>query len=110
MLEHAEHQFNLGKPGKDGKPLRDTLETVERMTGRRPPDLDGPDLPEGAAHIWHWFLELNKRRDTRVGHAPPITHIAMAAFFGLYCIVPDVWELHAIDALDDLYLKEANGH
>lgn len=58
-------------------------------------------------HLWHWFLELNKRRDTSMGHAS-ITHIAMAAFFGLYGITPEAWELHAIDALNDLYLKEAN--
>lgn len=106
LLEFAAHQFKLGKPGKDGKPLGETLQTVERMTGRRPAELDGPDQPEGTEHIWHWFLELNRRREQA---GAPITHIAMAAFFGLYGITPDAWELHAIEALDDLLLKEFHG-
>lgn len=76
------------------------------MTGRRPAELDGPDQPEGTEHIWHWFMEMTKRRES----GTPITHIAMAAFFGLYGINPDAWELRAIEALDDLLLKEIHGN
>lgn len=78
------------------------------MTGRRPAELDGPEMPDGVQHIWQWFLELNKRRDPGVGRSP-ITYTSMAAFFGLYGFTPDAWELRAIESLDDLILKESNG-
>lgn len=85
--------------------MRDTLKTVERMTGRMPEEGINPvDFPEALAHLWQWFLQLNSARQSGMS-ASPITYPDMRAFFSLYGIAPQGWELDAIRLLDGIALE-----
>lgn len=37
--------------------MRDHLQAVARATGRRPPELDPPRLPDALATLWHAYLQ-----------------------------------------------------
>lgn len=97
----------MGKRDKDGVSLRETLQTVERMTGRMPAEGINPaTIPEIAQHVWAWFLMLNACRQSGMGPSP-ISHSEMLAFFTLEGIMPEGWELQAIRALDNVALESA---
>lgn len=46
------------------------LEDLERQSGVRPPELDGPDCPQALAYLWTWFCELSNVRGGGMGLAP----------------------------------------
>jgi hypothetical protein len=109
LVAFAEHEFRLNKRGKDGTSLRETLQVVERMTGRMPAEGINPvEFPETALHVWNWFQQLSAGRGGGGMGPSAITYPDMQAFFGLYGIRPDVWELDAIRLLDGVALNSAN--
>jgi hypothetical protein len=61
-VEFAQHQFQLAKKQADGRSLRDHLESVQRQTGRTPPELVGPTLLPMCSHWWAWWHELAEGR------------------------------------------------
>ena len=79
---------------------------MERRTGTRPPDLDGPDLPPDAEHIWLWFLDLNAARGGGFGGPNPITYEAMQAWIALTGIIVRPSEIQALRAVDEVWLAE----
>lgn len=75
------------------------------MTGRTQPEGINPiEFPEALAHLWQWFLQLNSARQPGMG-ASPITYPDMQAFFSLYGIAPQGFELDAIRLLDSVALE-----
>lgn len=77
------------------------------MSGRRQPELDGPDLPHEASHVWGWFMRLNATRPAGMG-ASGIPETEIAAFFRTRKLSPAQWEIEAIAALDDVAMRAAN--
>jgi hypothetical protein len=57
-LAFAEHQFRLAERDDKGFTYREHLEGLSERKGMGHPDLDGPPLPEAAAHVWRWYCEL----------------------------------------------------
>lgn len=79
------------------------------MTGRRPPELDeAPPLPIGAASVWAWFLELSAARRASGFGVSPIVWADLAAYFGLKGVRPRAWELSALRALDNAFIRAAS--
>lgn len=108
LAAFAEHEFRLGKRDKSGTSLRETLQTVERMTGRMPPEGVNPvEFPQAVSHLWQWFMQLSNARQPGMG-VSPITYPDLHAFFSLYGITPDGWELDAIRVLDGIALESMN--
>jgi hypothetical protein len=88
--------------------LRETLETVERMTGRMPEEGINPvEMPFFLRHIWSWFLALDAKRGGGMGPSP-ITHTEMQAYFSLMRITPSTLDIETISRLDAIALSSLN--
>lgn len=88
--------------------LRETLATVERMTGRTQPESINPEeLPPVASHIWQWFLTLNGKRQSGMNGPCPISESEIGWFFRNRGITPMGWALDALDALDRVAMESA---
>lgn len=96
----------LSSVQKDGSTLRDHLNAVEKVSGRRPPELDGPPLPECLEYIWGWFIQLHRRRGGGFGPAP-ISWEAIDAWARRTGADPTPLELELIDAIDCAYMEQA---
>lgn len=84
--------------------MRAHLEAVARMTGTRPPELDGPALPECLAHVWAWFVELAAARQGNGFSALPLSWSDMAAWQRLTGADPSPDEVRLLRRLDQLAL------
>lgn len=58
VLAHCKHQLYLSEKMGDGATRRESLESVERQTGKRPKELDGPELPGLVGYIWDWYQDI----------------------------------------------------
>lgn len=90
-----------------GMSFRRLYEDVERQTGVRPAQLDGPSLPEAAYRIWGYFQDLAAKRRWRMnsGGAIPdsISYQEMGAYFSLLGIQAPAWQIRLLSELDDVF-------
>lgn len=84
--------------------MRETLEVVQKMTGRVPAELDCPDLPVGSGYLWGWFVRLNSTRQMGMS-ANAITEQEIQCYFSNRRITPTAWELDVIASLDQVMLE-----
>ena len=89
----------------DGSTLKQNLENVYRMTGKKPPELEIEPIPDCLVHVWHWFLQLNSQRTSKGFGVNPITNQDMWFFFQLEGIEPESWELDLIRKFDQVALQ-----
>lgn len=87
--------------------MREHLESLERQTRETPPELIGPDLPEGAAHVLGWFGELNRTRSNNGFGPNPIGYQDIASWSQLTGTRPGTMEVDWIMALDGAFLALA---
>lgn len=104
LLDFARHQFDLIRKLPDGTSKRDNLESYERQTGIRPPELEGPPLPTDLAHIWGWFTELSAARGSSGFGPNPISYPDILAWTLLTGTVIRPAEIAAITAVDHAWL------
>jgi hypothetical protein len=104
LIAFAEHQFALARRAADGTTQRVHLESVERQTGRRPVDLDGPELPGDGSHIWYWFMDLSAGRGSNGFGPNPISWLDLLAWATLTGQIARPAEIEAIMALDRVWL------
>lgn len=98
----ASHEFALTLTDTGGTTLRESLEQVEKTTGKRPTDLDGPPFPHGCEHWWRWFLELSGTR----GQGPAaITFAELQSWGMLTGKMLSPLDVFMIKQLDGAYLK-----
>lgn len=90
-----------------GKPLRQLYEDVERQTGIRPVQLDGPSLPEAAYRVWGYFQDLTAKRRWQMssgGAVPdPISYQEIHAYFCLARTQAPAWQIRLISELDNVF-------
>ncbi len=82
---------------------------MEKSTGKRPAQLDGPDCPDAVAHLWLWFLELHGARSYHQHGPNPLTYQDIAAWAALTAAQPTPWEVAALKALDAKWLEVFHG-
>lgn len=85
--------------------MQQHLEQVEKATGRRPVDLDGPEFPILCENVWNDFASLSSRRSYGMGGPLPITYESIFAWCNLTRVRLNSWELEVIEALDSLWLR-----
>lgn len=108
LVAHAEHAFAYNLPRADGTTLQAHLEAAWTVTGKQPPGLaDVPELPIGALSVWSWFLELSAARRSSGFGISPIVWADVAAFFSLKGTRPRLWEIAALRALDNAFIRAA---
>lgn len=87
--------------------LRETLQTVERMTGRTPPELANPvEFPDVLYDLWQHYMRLRDSRPVGLAvSAIPETEIRA------YCLNRSVrfsgYELRVLRALDNTERDQA---
>lgn len=85
--------------------MREHLESLAKQaarSGKPPPDeLDGPDCPECAAHVWGWFCEVARRRTNSGFGLNPVSYGELTDWARLTCTRPSAMEVEWIMALDD---------
>jgi hypothetical protein len=62
LQEAARNYCRLNLPGKDGQTRKQTLESVERQTGHRDPELDSVHVPKECEQIWQEYFRLRRGR------------------------------------------------
>jgi hypothetical protein len=85
--------------------LRETLEQVEKQTGKRPPDLDGHDFPHGCDNWWRWFLELSSTRPISSAGPCAITYTELKAWAIMTGKRLTPLDVLMVKRLDATYLK-----
>ena len=103
----AKHEFKLAKRQKDGVTLREHLESVQKQTGQRPEELDGPVLPPETRHWWLWWQELAEGRQNGFA-VSPITWLDIAAWRLLTGRCLDLWDVKAIRSIDVVFVASQN--
>lgn len=105
-MAFAAHAFSLGAIQDDGHPLIVHLEHVAETTGHRPAELDGPELPPACAHVWTWYVALDRARGSNGFAVNPIGWCDVQAWAELTGNRPTPWEVESIMALDLAYRAE----
>lgn len=86
--------------------MRARLEQVEKMTGRRPPELDElVDLPKDMIYQWQYFIALHNKRSSNGFGVNPISYQDMHSYFSLIGYSPYEWEIDLINSLDNVFLE-----
>lgn len=57
------------------------------------------------AHIWNFFLRLDRHRSSNGYGANPLSWADIKAFFDVHGILPEEYELLAISMLDNVRLE-----
>ncbi len=94
----AREEFRLGKPDKNGTPLRSHLQAA---------GMDEPNphpFPEALGYLWDWFCELSSGRPSGMGPGP-LTWEGILAWTTLTGTRPAPWEIRALRALDTAFLN-----
>lgn len=74
--------------------------------GRKLPELeDLVELPDSMQYVWSWFIELHNARTSNGFGLNPITYADIKAYFDLYDIVPQDWQVQLIKQLDNVALN-----
>ncbi len=89
-----------------GTSRRATLEQVEKTTGKRPAELDGPECPELLLHIWMDFMHLSRGRTSNGFGANPLTWTDIAEWQRLTRIDLSPWHVDLLVALDNAWMTE----
>jgi|TARA_R110002020_G_scaffold58205_4_gene159665 hypothetical protein len=105
LLEFAEHSFALNKTDESGTSEREHLEQVERQTGIRPKELEGPDFPFLLSHIWSAFVACSKARTGGFSGANPLTYENIKSWIELTGTPLDPREVEAVKELDVIYIR-----
>ena len=95
----------LGEVQGDGVPLRKHLESAWRQTGRMPEQLRSAECPVEVAYLWHWFLHLSRRRSNNGYGENRISDADVVAWAQLHKIYLMPFEIDAIEAMDDVYMR-----
>lgn len=109
MLKYAEHEFTLSKPDQDGTTTREHLEQVERQTGVRPQELNGPEFPHLVSHIWFAFLSLNGGRSQAFSGVASLSALEIKSWCELSGEHLSPRDFEAVKKLDGLFVRVVNG-
>ena len=79
---------------------------MEKTTGKRPAELDGPDCPAEMEYLWYDFMMLSRGRTSNGFGANPLTWMDLLAWRQLTATPVNPWEMDTLVALDNAWLSE----
>jgi hypothetical protein len=87
-------------------PLQVHLESIERQTGRRPPELDGPQCPPMLWPLWSDFLKIaaSERRANLAG-VEPLHAADIESWLRLSRRALSAFEFECLQAIDAKYCQ-----
>lgn len=80
---------------------------MERATGKRPKELDGPDLPPNTGYLWDWFMDLTAERHFEEGVPLPLTSQQIESWARMNRVSLRLWEYRALRRLDAEFRADA---
>lgn len=99
----------MSEAQSDGCTLRQHLESFERITGKKSPQLENaPKMPRFYEYIWGWFCDLNRSRGNNGFGLNALSYSEIQAWSNLLSIRPHAWEIELLRSIDNEYLKVAN--
>ncbi|MGA0608827.1 phage tail assembly chaperone [Caldimonas sp. KR1-144] len=81
------------------------LQQLERSTGRRHPDLDGPGIDPGLAYLTEWWRELDEARAEGFNGLQPLSYAEIEAWARLTGRSPSVDEVTTLQRIDRAYRR-----
>lgn len=110
LVSWAEFEFSLNKSDDKGITMRDHLLQLEKSTGQKPKALMNPtEFPRILSHVWTYFCQLSNARTNGFSGPNPITYQEISAWKELTQSVLSPRDIECIKALDETYLRIANG-
>lgn len=100
LIAHAEAVYRLDTPRKDGSTLRQHLQAVWRASGRKPKELDIPEMPPMVAHLWDIFGELSVARGSNGFGINAINYREITSWQHLSGVTLTPWEAETLIHLD----------
>ena len=85
------------------------MEVVEKQTGRKPAELEGPEFPYEMSSLWSAFLSLNSGRTAGFNGPQGLSFTEIKAWSELTDTLLSPLDVETIKKLDQVYLKVANG-
>jgi len=82
---------------------------VEKQTGKRPKELEGPEFPYQLAHLWSAFLSLHSGRASGFSGPQGLSFSEIKAWSELTATPVTPADVDVIKKLDTVYLRAANG-
>ena len=83
---------------------------VKKQLGFAPEGLEPPtEFPDLLEYVWVAFLSLSRRRHAGFNGPQPITPEQILAWKTLHEFPLRPWEVEALEALDDIYMRVAYG-
>ena len=105
FLAFAAHQFELWQFQEDGESLRVHLESIERQTGKRPAQLDGPECPAGFEYLYEYFVDLCGERGAGMIGIEPLRCCDIDAWMRLTHRDLGFFEIEVDERLADFFLQ-----
>jgi hypothetical protein len=102
------HDMDLDQRLPTGETKRDALEKVFERTGKRPAELNGPELPPACERIYGIFHEMSAGRTFSMSGPAPLSNMDIFAWCSLAGQRLERWELQAIRRLDVAWIKAVN--
>lgn len=90
---------------KMGTTVRAHLRQQAKSSGRTPPELIGPPMPERCRYLWDMFLDLNQGRSYGFNGPDPLTWTQIRDWSTLMNVGLQEWEVRVIKALDRTWMK-----
>ncbi|WP_426076896.1 phage tail assembly chaperone [Janthinobacterium sp. PSPC3-1] len=104
-MRYAGHQFERGARAADGHAKGEHLDAARRHPlYRAPPEAEAPPLPFELAHVWEWFVQLNRKRQNGMA-VNPIASTEILAWQARHRLAVEPFEHQLLDSLDALFLS-----
>ena len=82
---------------------------MEKQTGKRPAELEGPEFPYQLSHLWSAFLSLSSGRSSGFNGPQGLSFSEIKAWSELTATPVTPADVDVIKKLDTVYLRAANG-
>jgi len=105
LCAHVAHWARTHLPDEKGITKARQWALFAQRTGKRHPDLDGPEPHPAARYIMDWWRELHRARAAGAGGPAPIGFVDIDAWARLTGRRPTALEIAGIRAMDDAFLS-----
>ncbi|WP_439618446.1 phage tail assembly chaperone [Shinella sp.] len=110
MIDHAEREFALAAPDKDGHPLRETLQGLldrcrkKKRRAELEEQLRVPPRPEALDYLWKAYFRIRRRVNSGGFGRAPFGWGDIAAFVQFSGLKLAPWEVDILEDIDDAWL------
>lgn len=88
------------KPKNSKLSNREHLTKVHKITGKMPPELELPEIPQPVRHVWGWFNELY--------NGEPLSYTEIMNWCQLLRQKPTAAEVRLLKSVDNAYRRVKN--